>query len=309
MTLDAIAQLRAARYNASVLDIQRVHSDLAILRIKPDFPRPVYKAGQYCSLGLGYWEQRVEGCQEEHLKDGDQQKVVARAYSVSSSIESSPGVLRDMAADDYVEFYIVLVRTNADGRVPALTPRLFALKSGDRLKMFEKFTGHYTLDGVQDNDTVIFLGTGTGEAPHNAMLWELLRRHHAGRIIHACCVRYRQDLGYFATHTRLMSEYPHYTYLPLTTRENTGHGKVYIQDLITSGQLEDHLREKLDPARTHVFLCGNPAMIGIPEVDKATGMTMYPKPVGVIELLEARGFTADNPAAKVKGNLHFEKYW
>jgi ferredoxin/flavodoxin---NADP+ reductase len=309
MTDDEIAQLRAARYNATVVDVQRLHSDLVILRVKPDFPRPSYKAGQYCSLGLGYWERRVDGCQPESLSDDDRRKVVARAYSVSSSIESSPGVLRDMAADDWVEFYIVLVRENLDGRVPALTPRLFALNTGDRLKMFEKFTGHYTLDPVNEGDAVIFLGTGTGEAPHNAMLAELLRRHHTGRVLHACCVRYRQDLGYLSTHIRLMSEHRNYTYLPLTTREIVGHGKVYIQDLITSGQLEEHLGQPLDPAHTHVYMCGNPKMIGIPETDKVSGQTVYPKPTGVIELLEARGFTADNAAAKIKGNLHFEKYW
>ncbi|CAN5284241.1 ferredoxin--NADP reductase [soil metagenome] len=309
MTSDDIAQLRAARYNATVVSVQRVHSDLVILRIKPDFPRPAYKAGQYCSLGLGYWEPRVDGCQPENLSDDDRKKVVARAYSVSSSIESIPGVLRDMTQDDWVEFYVVLVRENLDGRVPALTPRLFALEAGSRLKMFEKFTGHYTLDPVKDGNTVIFLGTGTGEAPHNAMLWELLNRKHSGRILHACCVRYRQDLGYMPTHIRLMSEHRNYTYLPLTTRESVGHGKVYIQDLLSSGELEQHLGQTLDPARTHVYLCGNPKMIGIPEFDKTTHVATYPQPVGVIELLAARGFTPDNVAAKLHGNIHFEKYW
>ena len=42
---------------------------------------------------------------------------------------------------------------------------------------------------------MLFLATGTGEAPHNYMLWELLRRGHTGRILSACCVRYRRDLG------------------------------------------------------------------------------------------------------------------
>jgi ferredoxin--NADP+ reductase len=217
--------------------------------------------------------------------------------------------LYDLAGTDWVEFYIVLVRENPDGRVPALTPRLFALKEGDRIQIGERITGHYTLDPVQPNDTVIFLGTGTGEAPHNYMLWELLRRGHAGKILSACCVRYTRDLGYIDTHRRLMERFANYQYLPLTTREIGQTRKVYIQDLITSGELEELLRQKLDPATTHVFLCGNPKMIGVPTRDKDTGATTYPQPPGVIEVLENRGFRADVSAIKFKGNIHFEEYW
>jgi len=163
---------------------------------------------------------------------------------------------------------------------------------------------------VQPDDTVLFLSTGTGEAPHNYMLWELLRRGHRGRILSACCVRYRRDLAYQDIQEELMRRYPHYTYLSLTTREALTAGqKVYIQDLITSGQLEARLGQSLDPARTHVYLCGNPSMIGIPEKDRTTGALVYPKPTGVIEILQKRGFAIDQPAQKIKGNLHFEKYW
>ena len=33
--------------------------------------------------------------------------------------------------------------------IPALTPRLFLKGEGDRLYMGRKFTGHYTLEGVE----------------------------------------------------------------------------------------------------------------------------------------------------------------
>ena len=96
----------------------------------------------------------------------------------------------------------------------------------------------------------------------------------------------------------------------LTTREaDTINQKVYIQDLITSGDLEKRLAETLDPKRTHVYLCGNPKMIGVPHRDKETGTKTYPEPAGVIEVLEARGFQADVSAMKFKGNVHFEEYW
>jgi ferredoxin/flavodoxin---NADP+ reductase len=85
--------------------------------------------------------------------------------------------------------------------------------------------------------------------------------------------------------------------------------KVYIQDAITSGELEEFFGAALDPANTHVFLCGNPKMIGVPQRDRETGAVTYPQPPGVIEVLEARGFKADVAAAKFKGNIHFEEYW
>lgn len=309
MSPDEIAELRARRYNGTVEYLQKLHSDLMVMRVRPDFLRPAHDPGQYCTLGLGYWEPRVEGCQVETLKPEELTKVVRRAYSISCSVESAPGKLLDLPATDWLEFYIVLVRENLDGRVPALTPRLFALKEGDRIQIGEKVAGHYTLAPVHPGDSVVFLSTGTGEAPHNYMLWELLCRGHTGKILSACCVRYARDLGYLDLHNRLMGQYPNYKYLPLTTREAGLTKKVYIQDLLASGELEEHLGASLDPATSHVFLCGNPKMIGVPTRDKVTGHTTYPEPLGVIEVLEKRGFKADVSATKFKGNIHFEEYW
>jgi ferredoxin/flavodoxin---NADP+ reductase len=310
MLPEQIAELRTKRYNGTVRSVKKIHSDLMIVRVKPDFPRPAHLPGQYCTLGLGNWEPRMPGCQDENLKPEDEAKVTRRAYSISCSVLDDRRELLDIAGTDYLEFYIVLVRENPDGRPPALTPRLFMLNAGDRVSIGEKITGHYTLESVKDGDSVVFLGTGTGEAPHNYMLWELLKRGHKGRILSACCVRFRCDLGYLPTHEELGRRFPHYKYLPLTTREAASvKHKVYIQDLLTSGQLEEQLGAPLEPAITHVFLCGNPKMIGVPIKDSQTGARTYPSPTGVIELLEKRGFQIDNHAAKTKGNIHFEEYW
>jgi ferredoxin--NADP+ reductase len=308
MTPDQIAELRQKLYNATVVRVQRAHSDLLMMRVRPDFPRPPHQPGQYSSLGLGYWEPRMPGCQEEQVKPEEEQRLVRRAYSIGCPVLDDDGRLLVLEATDWLEFYIVLVRESE--QAPALTPRLFLLKEGDRLNMVEKITGHYTLDPVRPGDSVIFLATGTGEAPHNYMLWELLRRGHEGRILSACCVRYRRDLAYLPVHEELMRRHANYTYLSLTTREaETVRHKVYIQDLITSGQLEEQLRQPLDPARTHVFLCGNPKMIGVPIKDRETGQRVYHETTGVVEILEKRGFQTDQPQIKFKGNVHFEEYW
>lgn len=311
MLPEEIADARQRRYNGTITWLRKPNPDLLIMRVTPDFPRPPHRAGQYCSLGLGNWEPRAPGCQEENLKPGDESRLVRRAYSISNSIIDESGELIDVAARNDLEFYITLVREGSDpNKPPALTPRLFMLREGDRLNVGEKITGHYTLEPVKPGDTVVFLGTGTGEAPHNYMTWELLRNGHTGKVLQACCVRYTRDLGYREIHMALMKRFPNYQYLPLTTREadTVGH-KIYIQDLITSGQLEERLGGRLDPARAHVYLCGNPKMIGVPVKSRETGAREYPTPLGVIEVLERRGFQADNAAAKFKGNIHFEEYW
>jgi ferredoxin/flavodoxin---NADP+ reductase len=307
---DQISELRQKRYNGTVAYLKKVHSDLMVLRIKPDFNRPVHVPGQYCTLGLGNWEPRFPGCQEEILKEGDESKLIRRAYSISCSIFGQDSDLADIEKTDFIEFYIVLVREGTPEKPPALTPRLFMLKEGDRLQIGEKITGHYTLESVKENDNVIFLSTGTGEAPHNYMLWQLLKRGHQGKMLSACCVRMKQDLAFLSTHKQLEEKHSNYRYLGLTTREaDTITHKIYIQDLIKSGKLEDTLGAKLDPTNTHVFLCGNPKMIGVPVKDPETGVRGYPKPEGIIEILEKRGFQTDNNAMKIKGNIHFEEYW
>ncbi len=309
MTPGDIAELRRKKYNATVVRLIKVHSDLMILRVRPDHTRPAHKPGQYSLLGLGFWEPRVPGCQDEHLAESDGERMARRAYSISCPLLDQRGELLDVDRTDWLEFYVVLVRETEKAEGPALTPRLFMLREGDRLFLGEKITGAYTLDPVGPEDDVLFLSTGTGEAPHNYMLWELLRRGHRGRVLSACCVRLRQDLGYLATHEELMRRYPRYAYLPLTTREPGQGSKRYIQDLIAGGDLEGRLGRPLDPAAAHVFLCGNPKMIGVPDKDRETGQKVYPKPAGVIELLEARGFRPDQPNIKLKGNIHFEEYW
>lgn len=308
MSIDEIAELRTKYYNASVVSLKLPNEDLMVLRVRPDAGVHPHRAGQYSTLGMGYWEPRAANCQPESLKPGDERKLIRRAYSISSSILDDDGKLPDRMNDGWLEFYIVLVR-QAD-QPPALTPRLFTLREGARLFLGEKIAGHYTLEPVRPTDNVIFLSTGTGEAPHNYMLWELLHKQHQGKILSACCVRYQRDLGYLPIQQDLTQRFPNYKYLSLTTREanNTGQ-KVYIQDLITSGQLEERLGDTLDPTRTHVYLCGNPKMIGAPTHDKATGAPIFPQPTGVIEILSKRGFQIDQPSLKLKGNIHIEEYW
>ncbi|WP_235908951.1 ferredoxin--NADP reductase [Roseiconus nitratireducens] len=306
-------ELRERHYNATVIERIDCHENLARFRIRPDAGVPVFKAGQYVTLGLGYWEPRLEGTQEEQVPEKKLQRVAKRAYSISCPLLNEHGKLAPVDSLDYLEFYITLVRA-AEGpgkAAPALTPRLFCLGKGDRLAIGKKVVGAYTLGEIDPQATVLMLGTGTGEAPHNAMTATLLSRGHRGRIVNACCVRYLGDLAYYPRHLSLMDQYENYRYLPCTTREriNTdpsmpGYvGKQYLQDLFTSGKLAQAAQDPLAPGNTHVFLCGNPAMIGyVPPGGQP------PSTPGMLPLLEAEGFRQDHEGGG-PGTVLFEKYW
>ena len=297
-----IEALREEHYNATITSFDPAHGDLWILRVRPDRPGTVHTAGQYATLGLGAWEPRADDAEEGSGRPRD--RMIRRSYSISSRLLDEHGYLVDPRDEDEIELYIVHVRPVGD-RVPQLTPRLALKRAGDRIHLGPKTTGRYTLRPVIDPECdVVFLATGTGEAPHNAMIGDLLRRGHTGRIVSVVTVRFAADLAYEATHRTLERRFPNYRYLTLPTRE-PGVTKRYVQDAIADGTVAGLTGHGLDPAHTHVFLCGNPAMIGLPEwVDDVPA---WPDPTGVCELLHDRGFVIDRRG--VEGTVHYEEYW
>ncbi len=299
-----VEELRDEHYNATITYFEPTHSDLWVLRVRPDHGDVSHIPGQYASLGLGYWEDRVDDAADGGLDDR-WHKLIRRSYSISSRIFDDNGYLANDDKATELEFYIVLVPPT-DDNIPALTPRLALKRPGDRIYLGPKVAGRYTLSSVVDPaSTVLLLSTGTGEAPHNAMLLELLRKGHSGPIVNAVSVRKWADLGYMEKHRDLEQRYPNYTYVALPTREDDV-PKRYIQSLITDDWFGSELGLSLDPDNTSVFLCGNPAMIGIPEKGE-DGEEHFPETVGVVQLLVERGFTVDR--RNQPGNIHYEEYW
>lgn len=308
VTATSIEELRRQHYNTSVSEVRHVHDELLILRVKPDAGPLQFEPGQYVPLGLGAWERRADGI----VAQVDDTRMVRRAYSISCPMLLD-GKLVTTSQIDFIEFCVTLVSKPTD-EPPPLTPRLFELTPGDRLHLGPHAHGHYTLAYVQTQSDVVFLGTGTGEAPHNAMTAELLSRGHQGRIFCCTCTRYRRDLPYLDVHRELESRYNNYRYFPLTTREpanlDPAHpdytGRHHLQDFVGSGRFEREAGCTLDPKNTHIYVCGNPAMIGLPH-KAPDGHLIYPEPPGMVEVLTHRGYQLDGPHNV--GNIHFEKYW
>lgn len=300
--------LRREMYNATLVERVLIHADLARFRIRPDGGVPKFLPGQYVALGLGYWESRLPGTQDEHLPPQKSWTLVRRAYSISCSLVDQRGALQTCAASESLEFYIALIR-RAD-TAPAFTPRLFQMEVGERLFVQSRAVGVYTLQGVAPDDHLLMLATGTGEAPHNAMLASLLEGGHRGPIAVATCVRREEDLGYLREHRALEKQFPHYRYLCYTTREPRNldaHRADYVgierlQSVYASGRLAREAGFALDPKTTQVFLCGNPQMIGLqrpgePPLD----------PPGMITLLTRDGF--HDRREEGPGRICYEKYW
>ena len=308
-----VQRLRDQFYSSTVISVVRCHDELMILRVRPDRGIPRFQAGQYTVLGLGYWEPRARDCQVEADIAPLYQKLIKRAYSISCPLLGDEGALVAVNDVDFLEFYIALVRSAA-GRPPALTPRIFCLQRGDRIFCGPHIHGRYTLHGAARDADIVLAATGTGEAPHNAMVAQLLKTGHRGRIVCVSCVRRKADLGYLAAHRRLEQVFPNYRYVPLTTREPEnldpsapGYvGKRYLQDYFASGDFTRETGLPLAPQNMHVYLCGSPDMIGAP-LHTHDPARRYPQPKGMVEVLENLGFRVD--LAHEPGNIHFEKYW
>jgi ferredoxin--NADP+ reductase len=144
------------------------------------------------------------------------------------------------------------------------------------------------------------------------MIAELLSGGHRGAILSAVCVRRHTDLAYLAAHREVQGRFSTYRYVPLTTREPENVdpsrpdyiGPQYLQDYVRTGRLTADLGSRLDPSRTHIYLCGNPAMIGLPSA-AARGRTA-PSADGMVALLTSLGFQLDRP--QHPGHIHVEQY-
>jgi ferredoxin--NADP+ reductase len=256
-----------------------VNPELMILRVAPDgWQLPDFVAGQYVVLGLPASAPRCPASDPEP-EAPEPNKVIRRAYSIASSSR----------AREFMEFYLNLVQSGE------LTPRLFALRVGDRLGMGRKVTGMFTLSQVPPESHVVLVATGTGVAPYRSMIRTELAADSPRRfaVIHGA--RHSWDLGYHAELMSLAHVCPQFTYVPAVSRPKeepvpwggkTGH----CQDLWTSRVLDEAWGCRLSPANTHIFLCGNPAMI-----EQMTA------------LLAAEGFREHS--RKSPGEVHTEKYW
>ncbi len=265
--------------NAAITHRIDINSGLAIFRVVPEgWELPDFIPGQYAALGLPPEARRVEGSDPDAENRGTG-ALIKRAYSITSS----------SVAKEHIEFYISLVPSGA------LTPRLFALRPGERIWMSPKFTGMFTLDRVPPDKHVVFVATGTGIAPYMSMIRTHLANEAERRFAVLHGARNSRDLGYRAELVYTKQRHKNFAYIPVISepenelqpwRGPTG----FLQDFWVTRPLDRPWGFRPSPEHTHVFLCGNPLMI----------QNMLP-------VLAGEGFKEHTKRSP--GEIHVEKYW
>lgn len=220
-----------------------------------------FSAGQFARIGIVVEDEKI-----------------FRAYSVVSSPFA-----------EELEFFSIVV---PDG---AFTSRLQYLKAGDNLLLEKIPYGFLTLSRYQQPlpYDLWLLATGTGLAPFLSMLQDFEPWQKYQHIILAYSVRSREELAYVKEIEQIAATFgdggASFKFLPIITRGEQTVLNQRLPRLIENGQLEAHAQLKLNPASSHVMLCGNPQMVeDTRNALKAHGLTM-----------NRRG----------EGNIAVENYW
>ncbi|MEN8321579.1 ferredoxin--NADP reductase [Acinetobacter junii] len=220
-----------------------------------------FTAGQFARIGL-----MVNG------------ELVVRAYSVISS-----------PFDENLEFFSIVV---PDG---AFTSNLQHLEIGDELYLDKTAYGYLTLARYQlplAHDLWL-LATGTGLAPFLSMLqdFETWTKYQHIHLIYS--VRSTAELAYVDRIQEIAESFGEghtgFKFVPIITRDPNATLHDRLPVLIENGELEKVVGLSLNPATSHVMLCGNPQMV---EDTK--------------DALKQRGLKMNR---RGEGNIAVENYW
>ena len=264
----------APKYTRQSVTLRRewLSEKLISIRVTRD-PHFNFLPGQFARLGLAL--------------DPDQPETPTewRAYSMVSHPDQNE-----------LEFFSVIV---PDGK---FSPALARLKSGDALWIDKTSFGFLTLERFTDGDDLWLIATGTGLSAYLSMLRDpqtWLRFRHV-IVVHG--VQYANELAYRDEILEMVAAHApgQLLYIPITSQEHTVptlspalHSltpPARITTLLENGELEQRTGIKLDPSRSRVMLCGNPAMV--------TAMRAN---------LSHMGFAPGRRG--IAGNLAVENYW
>ncbi|MEO4183883.1 ferredoxin--NADP reductase [Acinetobacter pittii] len=220
-----------------------------------------FTAGQFARIGLKVGEE-----------------LVVRAYSVVSS-----------PFDETLEFFSIVV---PDG---AFTSNLQHLKVGDELYLEKIPYGYLTLARYQQPlpHDLWLLATGTGLAPFLSMLQDFDTWSKYQKINLVYSVRTAAELAYVDRIQEIAETFGEghngFKFIPIITRDPSASLHDRLPILIENSELEKSAGIELNPATSHVMLCGNPQMVDDTK-----------------EALKRRGLTMNR---RGEGNIAVENYW
>jgi ferredoxin--NADP+ reductase len=200
-----------------------------LVSLRLDAELEPFEPGQWTNIALDVSGERIQ-----------------RAYTLASAPREPP------------ELFVASVPT---GR---FSPRLAALREGDSIEIDRKPQGFFTLRWVPEAEDLWLVASGTGLAPFVSMVrdGQVFKRFRRVVVVHGV-----REVAHHAYHQELFlhsqAHEGHLILIPVVSRDpdvpNVLHGRVTTA--LTRGELEIAAGVPLSPERSHVMLCGNPAMI------------------------------------------------
>jgi ferredoxin--NADP+ reductase len=188
-----------------------------------------YEAGQFVRIGV---------------PDGDE--VIARPYSLVNT-----------PAEKYLEVYFNIVEEGP------LSPRLFALQTGDEVLVSDRPSGFLTISEVPQASHLWLIATGTGIGPFLAILKSAAVWKKFATTILCYSVSYAEELAYRDLIATLEQTHgDQFRFVPIVTREEFPGGLGHrVPTLLLDGSLEKFAGLDINPDNSHVMMCGSTEMI------------------------------------------------
>jgi len=188
-----------------------------------------YEAGQFVRIGL---------------RDGEE--VVARPYSLVNTPE-----------EDHLEVYFNIVKEGP------LSPRLFALKSGDEVLVSDRPSGFLTISEVPEAPHLWMIATGTGIGPFLAIAKSEAVWQKFEKIVLCYSVSYAGELAYRDLIDAIEKQRgDQFCFVPIVTREkHEGALNHRVPTIMGDGSLEQLVGLEINADNSHVMMCGSSDMI------------------------------------------------
>ncbi|WP_020558452.1 ferredoxin--NADP reductase [Thiofilum flexile] len=214
--------------------VRQYHWNERLLSLWIEVPQQPFKAGQFVKLQLP-----IE--QEGEIKP------LAKSYSlVNPPSETTVAEI----------FYNIV----PNGR---LSQALAQLQSGDTIEVSQPANGFFVLDEVPQAEHLWMIATGTGLGPYLSILRTAEVWQRFNKIVLVQSVPLQSELAYSELIANLQAQYPEqFKWVSSVTREPNPAGlSERVTTALQSGRLEQVAGLEIDPANTHVMLCGNHAML------------------------------------------------
>lgn len=216
---------RAEKFTARVSDCYYLNDNNSFLLVKLELVKPdriKFVAGQYVSIKVNEAGER-------------------RSYSIATTPDVDHGLS-------------LIAEIIPQGKGSEF---LTKLQPGDNVELLGPL-GRFVVDPGQVEPKLLFVATGSGIAPLNSMINDLLFNQRESRPMRLNWgMRDENHLFWFDNYERLTEEHTNFVFDPVLSRASSNWilCSGYVQDCITKDFVNENIRD------WGVYVCGNPRMV------------------------------------------------